>query len=120
MDDDEDIVCLFSDALQHMDGLSVVTFTNPALALEHFKENKSNYALVLSDYRMPGMNGMDLLKQIKEKNRSVRTILMTAFEVDEKLLEEYTSNKILNAYLKKPIRIRDLRQEISNQLHSSD
>jgi len=120
IDDQEDIVCLFKDALQGMDGFSVVTFTDPTLALEHFKENKSDYALVLTDYRMPCMSGMELIKQIKERKPSVRTLLMTAFEVDNKLIEEYTSNKILNGYLQKPVRLNDLRQEINNQLHASE
>jgi DNA-binding NtrC family response regulator len=103
-----------------MDGFSVVTFTDPTLALEHFKENESDYALVLTDYRMPGMSGMELIKQIKERKPSVRALLMTAFDVDNKLIQEYTSNKILNGYLQKPVRINDLRQEINNQLHASE
>ncbi len=69
VDDEEDIVSLFKDALEGMEGLSVVTFTDPILALEHFKENKSDYALVLSDYKMPCMSGMDLIKQIKKRNQ---------------------------------------------------
>jgi len=120
IDDQEDIVCLFKDALQGMDGFSVVTFTDPTLALEHFKQNESDYALVLTDYRMPCMSGIELIKQIKDRKPSVRALLMTAFEVDNKLIEEYTSNKILNGYLQKPVRLNDLRQEINNQLHASE
>jgi DNA-binding NtrC family response regulator len=103
-----------------MNGFSVVTFTDPTLAPKHFKENKSDYALVLSDYKMSDMTGMELIKQIKDRKRSVRTVLMTAFEVDNKLIYEYTSKQILNGYLQKPVRIRDLRQEINNQLHASE
>jgi two-component system, cell cycle response regulator CpdR len=101
-----------------MDGFSVVTFTDPNLALEHFKENESSYVLVLSDYRMPCMSGMDLIKQIKDRKPSVRTILMTAFDVDNKLIQEYTSKKILDTFIQKPVKIVAPRQEISNQLHS--
>jgi DNA-binding NtrC family response regulator len=103
-----------------MNGFLIVTFTDPFRALEHFKENKSNYAIVLSDYRMPGMNGMDLLKQINDKKPSVRTVLMTAFEVDNKLIHEYSRNKILNGFLQKPVRLKDLRQEINDQIHASE
>jgi DNA-binding NtrC family response regulator len=103
-----------------MDGFSVVTFTDPTLALEHFKKNKSDYALVLSDYKMPCMSGLQLIKQVKDRKPSARTLLMTAFEVDNDLIQEYITNEILNGYLQKPVRINDLRQEINNQLHASE
>ena len=64
-------------------GITVFTFTDPLLALEHFQMNDRTYVLVISDFRMPGLNGMELLKKMKESNKSVRTILMTAFAVDD-------------------------------------
>ena len=64
-----------------MEGFSVVTFTDPTLALTHFKENTSDYALVLSDYKMPCMSGIELIKQIKDRNPTVRTLLMTALKL---------------------------------------
>lgn len=120
IDDQEDIVCLFKDALQGMNGFSVVTFTDPTLALKHFKENESYYALVLTDYRMPCISGLQLIRQIKDRKPLVRTILMTAFEIDDKTIQEYTSKQILNGFLQKPVGIINLRQEINNQLHTSE
>jgi len=66
-------------------GLSIFTFTDPKIALEHFKINKSFYALVISDLRMPVINGVQLLKTVKDLNPEVRTVLMTAFDVEDKL-----------------------------------
>jgi DNA-binding NtrC family response regulator len=66
---------------------------------------------------MPGMNGLELIKKIKDRKQSVRTILMTAYEVDGKILEDYISNKIINSFLQKPVRLEKLRQEVNNQLH---
>ena len=83
VDDDRDITLLFHDALQNVVGITIFTFTDPIKALEHFQVNEHAYALVISDFKMPGLNGMELIRKIKQLNRFVRTILMTAFEVDD-------------------------------------
>lgn len=113
-----DIGILFRDALQTTLGVTVFTFTDPILALEHFQINDFAYVLVISDFKMPGINGIDFLKRIREKNRFVRTILMTAFTIDDKMFREYPKNKIINAFLQKPIGIHDLVKEVDTQLHS--
>jgi len=86
VDDELDITELFRDAIcDSIDGISVVTFNDPIIALEHFADNKQYYALVISDLRMPSINGLELLKRIKSSSPNVRTILMSAFnfELDE-------------------------------------
>ncbi len=67
---------------------------------------------------MPGLNGMELLRKIKDLNRFVRTILMTAFEIDNTLFQEYTKMKIINGFLQKPIGLHDLIKEVNTQLDS--
>jgi DNA-binding NtrC family response regulator len=117
VDDDPDIVMLFHEALKSMSGITIFTFTDPILALEHFQVNEYAYVLVISDFKMPGLNGMEFLKKIKELNRFVRTILMTAFQIEDKVFREYTKKKIINAFLQKPIGIHDLLK-VDTQLHS--
>ncbi|MFZ0358716.1 MAG: response regulator, partial [Nitrososphaeraceae archaeon] len=67
-------------------------------------------------YKMPGLNGMEFLKKIKDSNRFVRTILMTAFQIEDKVFNENTQKKIINAFLQKPIGIHDLVKEVDTQL----
>ena len=117
IDDEPDIVNLFRDALRKIDGLSVFTFTDPMAALEHFKINKGAYALIISDLRMPGINGTDLVHKIKKENPLVRTLLMTAFEVDDNIFEEYVKNNIIDGFLQKPVKLRDLLSEVLKQVN---
>ncbi|MDW0240453.1 MAG: response regulator [Nitrososphaeraceae archaeon] len=118
VDDDLEITILFREALKHIEGISLFTFTDPILALEHFQVNEYAYVLVISEFKMPGLNGLEFLRKVKELNRFVRTILMTAFEIEDNIFREYTKSKIINSFLQKPIRIHDLIKEVNTQLHS--
>jgi DNA-binding NtrC family response regulator len=84
VDDEHDIMSLFSDALSEKDA-NVFGFIDSTLALEHFKLHLLDYSLILSDYRMPTMDGIELLKKVKALNPSVKTILISAFDIDDKL-----------------------------------
>jgi DNA-binding NtrC family response regulator len=69
--------------LQTTNGVSIFAFTDPKAALEHFAINREDYTLIISDLRMPSINGMELIKKVKELNPYIRTILMTAFALDD-------------------------------------
>jgi DNA-binding NtrC family response regulator len=117
IDDELDITVLFRNAIRGIRGISIFTFTNPVMALEHFKINRKDYVLIVSDLRMPGIDGIELLKRIKELNPLVRTVLMTAFEFDDELFQQYAEKQIINGFLQKPILLKDLVKEVDNQLH---
>lgn len=119
VDDELDITDLFHDAFCKINRISVFTFNDPIKALKHFTSNKQEYVLVLSDYRMPGLNGLDLLRKVKTLNRYVRTILMSAYDVgSDDLLRKYLLDEIINKFIPKPITILRLSNEVNNQVHA--
>ena len=120
VDDDLDIGELFCDALRSIKGVVVFKFTDPLLAFEHIKINKNVYVLLISDLRMPGLDGLELIKRTKKLNRNIRTLLMTAFDLDDKLFREYTKREIINGFLQKPIKLEDLRLEANTQIHAHE
>ena len=109
IDDEPDLVYLFKEALSQINRAEVFAFTDPSLALEHFKANHQNYMVVISDYRMPSMTGMELLSKIKEVNPAVTRIMMSAFEIQDELFQEY---KCVDKFLQKPVLIVDLIKEV--------
>ena len=117
VDDEIDIVNLFRDALSSIKGLSIFTFTDPITAFEHIKMNKTKYAIVISDLRMPGINGMELVNKIKKVNPLVRTLLMTAFEVSDNVFEECIKNNIIDGLLQKPLKLSALESEVHKQIN---
>ena len=118
VDDDADITLLFQEVLKSISQIKVVTFTDPVSALKHFQFKEHSYVLVISDYRMPGLNGIEFLKKIKDLNPFVRTILITAFLIDDIRFQECAKKQIINAFLQKPVRIHDLFMEVETQLHN--
>lgn len=67
IDDEVDLVSLFKDALSQIDGVEVFGFSDPHLAIEHFQINHHNYRVVISDYRMPGMTGIQLRENERDR-----------------------------------------------------
>ncbi|MFZ0329091.1 MAG: response regulator [Nitrososphaeraceae archaeon] len=107
VDDDYDITSLVKNGLEKM-GLSVSSFTDPSLALEEFSKIPSDYELVISDIRMPSMNGYDFVKQIKKINPKINVILMTAFEIEDKEFHSILPSIKIGGFLQKPFSIGQL------------
>jgi response regulator RpfG family c-di-GMP phosphodiesterase len=103
-------------SLCSIEGVNVLRFTDTVNALEHFKMNRKDYALMISDLRMPVINGVQLLKTVKDLNPSARTVLTTDFEYDNKLIEEYTNKNIINGILQKPVEPYELVTEVNKQV----
>lgn len=115
MDDEPDILKLFHDFLSKIKDISIFTFTDPLMALEHFRMYKNEYVLVISDLRMPNLHGLELVNIIKDLNPLVRTILMTAFAITDDLFEEYVRQEIINDFVQKPVILPDLFEKVRKQ-----
>ena len=120
VDDDLNTTELFHVALsENIDGISVVSFNDPVIALEHFAANKDAYVLVIADLRMPSLNGLELLKKVKSSNPKVRTLLMSAYNFDEDLLFlKYMEEGIIDSSIDKPVTMNRLYQRVLEQLNA--
>jgi len=118
VDDDVSTATFFHEALrQNIDRISVLSFIDPVKAFEHFTENKEKYALVISDLRMPGLNGLELLKKVKTLNPKVRTILMSAYNFEEEeLFQQYREEQVINSTIEKPVTMNRLYERVREQL----
>jgi DNA-binding NtrC family response regulator len=118
VEDELDITNLFHDALRKtIYGVSVVSFNDSVLALKHFKNNKKNYRFVIADWRMPKLNGLELLKKIKKLNPNVGTILISAYEVEnEPVFQRFMKEGIIDKFIQKPMTLNYLCREVNNQL----
>lgn len=99
IDDDPDISLLFGDQLKSA-GMVVDTFTNPEDALKHFiKSHYHYYDLIVTDIRMPGLNGFELYHQLKAFNPKIRILFITALDISSEitsLLPELKSSQFIS------------------------
>ena len=117
VDDEIDTTELLHDALcGNIDGISVVNFNDPAIALEHFIDNKENYALVISGLRMPNVNGLEFLKKIKKLNNKVRTTLLSTYEIENDIVfQHYLQLGIIDSFIAMPVTISQLCQKVRDE-----
>ena len=98
-------------------GFQAFGFTDPLLALEHFQVNYRQYGLVISDLRMPAMNGYEFIKRVKNIKPEVRVFLMTAFEIDDKEFRRLLQSVKIDEFIQKPISFKDLMYMLNKHLH---
>ena len=111
IDDDPDILQLLKIGLQN-NGFLVDAFTNPKEALQSFKSNAKEFCLVLSDFRMPELSGIELAKEVREINSDVKIVIITAFEI----MDRVSLSLYVDDLVRKPIRIKKLTDKILNLL----
>jgi DNA-binding response OmpR family regulator len=116
LDDDNDILSYIRQFLQKH-SFNVFGFTDPLLALEHFKINFNIYDLILSDVRMPGMNGFEFIKILREINPKVIVLLMSAFDSSDYkssgLSQDNKGTTKAVGFLQKPFTGRELIKTIN-------
>ncbi len=111
VDDDASLRRIVEFTLQE-EGLHVDTATNGAEALARFQERK--YDLVVSDVRMPGLSGVDLLGELRRADPGVPVVLITAFATVELAVEAMRRGAF--DYLAKPFTRDALRTSVHRAL----
>lgn len=113
VDDEADILELFRDEFVD-NGFKVLEASNGADAFELFQT--SNVDCIVSDIRMPGGDGVSLVKNVKEKGTDIPIFLVTGFS-------DYTAEDLsglgVNAVIFKPFDLEEVVEMISNTVRKS-
>jgi CheY-like chemotaxis protein len=117
VDDEAAILAVLKSSLKMLgDEVHVVTASSGAQAIAQLKER--TFELVITDYKMSGMDGLQLLQAVQTLQPHARTILMTAYgnegvEAESRRLQTYR-------YLIKPLAIDHFREVVRAALVEQD
>ena len=119
VDDEKDILFLYNEWLKS-DDYQIVSFDNPVEALNYINKNDniSSCSLVITDYKMPQMSGLDLIKKIREKDvdYKIKTMLISAYLKDS-LLKDNPYLKNIDKVIEKPLTRDTLKKGISELIN---
>jgi DNA-binding NtrC family response regulator len=107
LDDEFDIMSVLKQGIDKR-GFRVFAFTDPYLALEHFQLNSESYGLVVTDLRMPGMNGYEFTKKVKQIKPQVKVFFMTAFSINDIEFRRVLPFVKIDEFIEKPVSVKKL------------
>ena len=110
---DDDLGILESFDAMLGDDYSLVTLNNGFAAIEYVKSHKPR--LVFLDIKMPGMNGMDVLKKLRQDKVEVAVVMVTA--TTQSHYENEAEELGITAYLRKPFEIDEVEDITRRVLH---
>lgn len=110
--DDEKVVADMMKMALEQEGYEIESFTDGAAAVKRLEQKK--FDLVLTDLKMPGINGFDLIRLIRESAPETAVIMITAFATMDVAIEAKRLG--VADFFTKPIRIADLKAAIQKTL----
>jgi excisionase family DNA binding protein len=81
----------------------VDTAPDGSVALDRLREGRGNYNLMIADLRMPGMDGLTLIREVKQLTPNLPIIIITGFSTESSAIEAV--NLGVAGYLTKPFRV---------------
>ncbi len=109
VDDEEDLTWSISKGLLKDQNTFEVVCTNSGKSALNLL-SKKKYDLLVTDIRMPGGNGLTLLKKAKDMFPSTKIIVMTAYGSSE--IKDILDRTSTYGYIEKPFEFKDLRDLI--------
>jgi two-component system response regulator AtoC len=94
------------------EGYEILLADSGETGIEVFRKHRPNLALV--DLMLPGIDGIEVLKQIKESDSNTVVIMITAYEIIEKAIEAMKLGAY--DYMMKPFKLNELKVSIARAL----
>lgn len=114
IDDEKDVLDVTEMSIEQC-GYPVESFSDPRAALQRFKQSPDEFSLILTDIRMPVLDGIVLSQELLKIKSGVRILLMTAFDIDAHIFNKLPTIRKEDV-VQKPFLLQDLCKTVSRRL----
>jgi PAS domain S-box-containing protein len=114
VDDEPDLVKVGRRRLEWM-GYSVVAETDPKRALKTFRRTPDDFDVVVTDFAMPGINGLSLADRLRELRPGLPIVVLTGYL--DALSPEHFKAAGVSVVLNKPVTMSELARTVHELLH---
>lgn len=115
VDDEKPLVSLGCKMLENL-GYDALGYVDSKEFFEEFKQAPQHFDMIISDFNMPKMNGLELFQEIRKINRAVPFVMCSGYS--EQINETNARDLGLSAYLSKPVSKSDVALAVYAALHS--
>ncbi len=115
VDDNNDQTILYSLLLARF-GLDSISFNDPALDLKHYERNTGRYSLVLLDWMMPRINGINLAIKLRGNNPKVKIVLISAYFIEDIITKDEFKEIKITDVIQKPVSYKEFGRRIKSLL----
>jgi DNA-binding NtrC family response regulator len=110
--DDEKIVGDMAKMSLEQEGYAVETFLSAEPALRRLEEDR--FDVVVTDYKMKGIDGMEVLRAVRSRHPATQVIMITAFANLDAAIEALRRD--VHDFFPKPVKIKELKASIKRAL----
>ncbi len=115
VEDEADLAAGLARSLGRLEGVKVSVTHSAERALEEL--DRRTYALVISDVRLKGMDGLELLSRIRQAHAGTRVLMMTAYPSEHVWLQARRLGS--DSVLEKPFDLEALHREVRRLLRAA-
>jgi DNA-binding NtrC family response regulator len=112
IEDEIDVLNLYQEVLEN-EGYTVFAYNDPIEEINNIQQMPEEFGLVISDYRMPLINGFEVCAKLIDLNPELKVVIISAFD----LMEEDRNSKF--TFINKPITIAKLISVVNESFSKS-